>query len=73
MSVVHTVGELRQALEALSDETPLLVQVVARDGSAWALELTVTLGAEAGFKWAVNPAILTASHPDLLTMAHAGK
>jgi hypothetical protein len=69
---VRTVGELRAALEGMRDQTPLLVQVVAKDGSAWTLDLGVTAGADAGFKWAVNPAILTASHPELLTLSASG-
>lgn len=68
MSDLRTVGELRAALATFTEGAPLLVQVVGQDGSAWSLALRVSDGGAHGFKWTVNPAILTASHPNLATL-----
>ena len=64
---ISTVGKLRAAVADLPDDAPIIVQVVAEDGTTWNMFLTVALGKDHGFRWAVNPAILTVRHPDLRT------
>lgn len=69
---INTVGALREAFATLPDNAPLIVQVVAQDKTVWNVWAKAALGKDCGFKWKVNPAILSLSHPDLHTLSASG-
>lgn len=69
---INTVGALREAFATLSDDAPLIVQVVAQDKTVWNVWAKAALGKDCGFKWKINPAILSLSHPDLHTLLASG-
>lgn len=68
MSVIYNVGQLKAALAGFPDNAPVITQVVAHDGKAWNLFLTVEPHGMTDFKWEVNPVILRAGHPELKTL-----
>jgi hypothetical protein len=72
MADVFNVGGLRGFMAALPDSTPLLCQVVASDGSAWNMHLSVARGCDHGFKWGTDPLLVTMSHPELTTLRGVG-
>ncbi len=66
---MKTIGELKQALEDLPDDRVLKAQVMAKNGSAWTLDVElcalVPVGSSAPGE---SMAVLRLTHPDLETM-----
>ena len=66
---MKTIGELKQAIEALPDDRMLKAQVMAKNGSAWTLDVEscalVPVGSNAPGE---SMAVLKLTHPDLETM-----
>ena len=60
-------ADLIKALEELPEDTILLAQVVAPDGSAWNMEYKLT-GVLEHFKWDHPVAVLSLFHPGLKSL-----
>ncbi|CAE6716473.1 hypothetical protein [Candidatus Nitrotoga fabula] len=66
---MNTVGELRQALEGVPDDCVLKGRVVAKNGSAWTLNIEFCASVPAGYNvHGGTMALLKLTHPDLETM-----
>lgn len=60
---ISTVGDIRRALEGHSDDEIVHAQVVAVDGTAWDMYLSIS----PIFKYE-NRIVVSMSHPELLTL-----
>lgn len=66
---MNTVGDLRQALEGVPDDRVLKARVVAKNGSAWTLDVEFCASEPAGYSVSGGVmALLKLTHPDLETM-----
>lgn len=63
----HRASELKELVNNLPDDTVILCQVVAEDGTIWSVfpELSGVLDS---FKWKSPVAALTLTHPELKTL-----